>query len=313
MTTVVRFSPALGDWIAQHLDQGQTPAELIGAMQERSMPPEAARAIVEAFVRARLGGTPVPVDAVELPAPESSDGADDATPTYRYQPSRLLSGTSIQTSDRTERIAARAERPILAVLNDVLSATECEELIEMARGRLTPSTVADPTTGRNVVTGWRTSFGMFFRPLENPFIARLDRRIAEIMNLPPEHGEGLQVLHYPTGAGSEPHFDFLVPSNAANQASIARSGQRVSTLVMYLNDVPSGGETSFPAAGWAVSPQRGNAVHFEYGNRFGELDHASVHASNAVQRGEKWVATKWMRAQPFISADSALVAATGIA
>ena len=63
------------------------------------------------------------------------------------------------------------------------------------------------------------------------------------MNLPLENGEGLQVLHYPTGAGSEPHFDYLQPTNAANRESIARSGQRVSTLVTYLNDVPAGGQT----------------------------------------------------------------------
>jgi prolyl 4-hydroxylase len=194
---------------------------------------------------------------------------------------------------------------VLAVLNDVLSAAECEELIDRARGRLEPSTLVDAKTGRDVVTGLRTSMGMFFRPLENPFIARLGRRIAEIMNMPASHGEGLQILHYPAGAGSAPHFDFLVPSNAANQASIARSGQRVSTMVMYLNDVPSGGETVFPAVGWAISPQRGHAVYFEYCNRHGELDHASLHASQAVRSGEKWVATQWMRARPFVAAATA--------
>lgn len=191
---------------------------------------------------------------------------------------------------------------MLAVLNGVFSAEECEEVIALARGRLRPSTLVDPRTGRDVVSGLRSSLGMFFRPAETPLIARLDRRIAEIMNLPVSHGEGLQILHYPEGAGSAPHYDFLVPSNPANQASIARSGQRVSTLVTYLNDVPAGGETVFPAAGWAVSPQRGNAVYFEYANSHGELDHASLHASSAVTRGEKWVATKWMRERVFVSA-----------
>jgi prolyl 4-hydroxylase len=285
MTTQVRFAPALGDWITQQFDRGLTAAALIAVMRERGMAAEVAGSIVGAFLHARAAGLPVPTDSVDL-----------------IEPPRLRSGTSIQTHDRLVRVAARAERPMLAVLNNVLGADECAELIEMARPRLEPSTVVDPATGRDVVTGLRTSFGMFFRPLENPFIARLDRRIAEIMGLPIEHGEGLQILHYPVGAGSAPHYDFLVPSNAANQASIARSGQRVSTMVSYLNDVPAGGETHFPALGWAVSPQRGNAVYFEYCNSEGEVDHASLHASNAVEQGEKWVATKWMRARPFVSA-----------
>jgi prolyl 4-hydroxylase len=307
MTTVVRFPPALGDWVRQHLDNGVAPGDLRGALQERDIAAEAAQAIVEAFVRARRGERAMPVDQVELapapvPAPAPIALGMGEAPLYRYETPRFRSGTSIATDDRLVRVAARAERPMLAVLNGVFSPDECEEVIALARGRLRPSTLVDPRTGLDVVSGLRSSLGMFFRPAETPLIARLDRRIAEIMNLPVSHGEGLQILHYPEGAGSAPHYDFLVPSNPANQASIARSGQRVSTLVTYLNDVPAGGETVFPAAGWAVSPQRGNAVYFEYANSLGELDHASLHASSAVTRGEKWVATKWMRERVFVSA-----------
>ncbi|RZI62613.1 MAG: 2-oxoglutarate-dependent dioxygenase [Rubrivivax sp.] len=317
MTTVVRFSPALGDWVRQHLDNGVAPGDLRGALQERDIAAEAAQAIVDAFERARRGERAMPIDQVELtpastpmgmPAPMGRStgtpmpSAIDGVPPYRYETPRFRPGTSIATDDRVVRVAARAERPMLAVLNGVFSADECEEVIALARGRLRPSTLVDPRTGRDIVSGLRSSLGMFFRPAETPLIARLDRRIAEIMNLPVSHGEGLQILHYPEGAGSAPHYDFLVPSNPANQASIARSGQRVSTLVTYLNDVPAGGETVFPAASWAVSPQRGNAVYFEYANSHGELDHASLHASSAVTRGEKWVATKWMRERTFVSA-----------
>jgi prolyl 4-hydroxylase len=122
-----------------------------------------------------------------------------------------------------------------------------------------------------------------------------------MMNLPLGNGEGLQVLRYPTGAGSEPHFDYLHPGNAANRESIARSGQRVSTLVTYLNDVPAGGQTVFPALGWATSPLRGNAVYFEYTDGQGTVDARTLHASAAVTQGEKWVVTKWMRQRRFVS------------
>ena len=93
-----------------------------------------------------------------------------------------------------------------------------------------------------------------------------------------------------------------MPQNAANRASLARSGQRVSTLVMYLNDVPAGGATDFPALGLQVAPRRGNAVYFEYANQRGQLDHATLHAGTPVEQGEKWVLTKWMRARRFVAA-----------
>ena len=179
---------------------------------------------------------------------------------------------------------------------------ECEALIALAKPRLAPSTVVDPHSGQDVVAPHRNSLGMFFRLEENPFIARLDKRIAEVMNLPIENGEGIQVLYYPMGALNTPHFDFLLPSNPANRTSIARSGQRVSTLIAYLNDVENGGETAFPAAGWEVSPQRGNAVYFEYCNSRSQVDHRSLHGGNPVLAGEKWVATKWMRQRRFVSA-----------
>jgi len=210
---------------------------------------------------------------------------------------RLGEGPVVETTDRRIRVAMRADAPVLAVLQDVLDAAECDALIALARPRLTPSTLVDPATGRDVASGLRGSLGMFFRPAETPLIARLDRRLAELMGLPVSHGEGLQLLHYPVGAGSAPHFDFLQPSNEANRASIARSGQRISTLVCYLNEVAAGGETDFPQRGWQVTPQRGQAVYFEYD----EADERSLHASRPVRAGEKWVATKWMRERPFVS------------
>jgi prolyl 4-hydroxylase len=122
------------------------------------------------------------------------------------------------------------------------------------------------------------------------------------MNRPAENSEGLQVLHYRPGAEYPPHFDFLVPSNSASSQSIARSGQRVSTLIVYLNDVPEGGETVFPEAGLSVVPRRGNGLYFEYTNSLMQVDVRSAHGGAPVTQGEKWIVTKWMRSRRFIPA-----------
>lgn len=325
MTTWIRFAPELGAWITHNLERGGTAPALCAVMAEQGMAEAPARSIVEAFLAARAAGAPPPHDAVVLSAPESSplllpssvpvaalDPDADHARAYAAEPMRLASGTSVTTRDRRVGVSFRAERPALAVLTHVLDDDECAQLIELARGRLRPSTIVDPRSGRDVANGQRGSEGMFFRPAENELVARLDERLAELMNLPLSHGEGLQVLHYPTGAGSDAHFDFLLPTNTSNAASVARSGQRMSTLVVYLNDVPQGGCTSFPSAGWAVAPQRGNALYFEYCNSQGQLDPASLHASEPVLAGEKWVATKWMRQQPFVSAANQDLAAKNL-
>jgi prolyl 4-hydroxylase len=291
MARLIRFAPQLGHWLTGNLDRGQEPAALVETMRRQGMEEHAAAAIVAAFVNARGRGVPPPVDSIEL-------AQEQAPPPV----ARLAPGTRLAGGDREIVVHMRTGDPVCAALGNVLDAGECRTLIEMARPRLAPSTLVDPTTGRDIVSDRRTSLGMFFRLAENDFIARLDRRLSLLMNLPLENGEGLQVLHYPTGAGSDPHFDYLQPGNAANRESIQRSGQRVSTLVTYLNDVPAGGQTIFPALGWATSPLRGNAVYFEYGDERGQVDARSLHASAPVTQGEKWVVTKWMRQRRFVPA-----------
>jgi prolyl 4-hydroxylase len=224
-------------------------------------------------------------------------------PEYQYEAPRIAAGNVIRAADTEVRVLQRLERPVIVLLEGVLTGAECAELIELARPRLQRSTVIDPGTGTNTVADYRNSEGMFFRLGETALIARLEQRISALMSCPVENGEGLQLLRY--GAGGDnfaPHFDFLIPSSAAISDSIARSGQRVSTLIVYLNDVLQGGETVFPAVGLSVTPRRGNAVYFEYTNSHMQVDQKSLHAGASVARGEKWVVTKWMRARRFVSA-----------
>ncbi|HEY2901449.1 MAG TPA: 2OG-Fe(II) oxygenase [Polyangia bacterium] len=289
---IVRFRPELSAWLTECLDRGQPPSALTRTMVAEHMQPAVADAIVAAFVRARRDGHPAPTDTVVV---------DDGAPEYRSQPSHLRATTRLPCTDGASvPVLARAERPCLALLGNLLSGDECDQLIALARPRLAPSTVVDPQTGLDVVAGYRNSQGMFFRLGETPFVDRLDRRFSEVMNQPLENGESLQVLCYGAGGATAPHFDFLVPSNAANQASIARSGQRTSTLLCYLNDVVSGGETIFPRAGWAITPRAGHAVYFEYTDSRGQVDEQSLHAGSPVTAGEKWVVTKWMRQKRFV-------------
>jgi prolyl 4-hydroxylase len=293
MSVVIQFSPGLGQWVVENLDGGKAPDDVVGGLVEQRVDPRAARAIVDAFVTARREGRPTPVDSVTI---------ETAPPEYAYEAPRLPAGSKIATFDRTIEVVARVERPVAAVLAGVLTSEECLALIDLARPRLERSTVADPQTGKDVVGGHRTSFGTFFRPMENELVARLDRRLSDVGQLPVENGEGLQILHYPVGAQFPPHFDFLQPSNKANVESIARSGQRVSTLIAYLNDVEAGGETILPHAGLTVFPRRGSAIYFEYCNSRGQVDRRSLHAGCPVLRGEKWIATKWMRERRFVPA-----------
>jgi prolyl 4-hydroxylase len=254
MRVAVCIKPQLRSWIEHNLDRGCPPDQLIEGMIAQQFDPPIAQGLVRAFLDARATGVPLTADTVRIDLPEA---------THVVDPPRMTAGNSIRVADRVVTVVARVSRPLIAVLANVLSAEECEQLIALARPRLTLSTVVD---------------------------------------LPIDHGEGLQVLRYGPGTRYTPHFDFLVPRNEASEQSLRRSGQRVSSMVAYLNDVPGGGETTFPHAGLSVCPQRGNAVYFEYCNSRGQVDAESLHAGAPVTAGEKWAVTKWMRQRRFVSA-----------
>jgi len=292
----IGFSEELRNWILHNLERGCQPAQLIESMVAQRFDPGIAREIIAAFVRARAAGIEPPRDTVTLA--ENAESAESAL-AYRYEPTRIASGTRLRAAGRHIDVALRIGQPAIALLDRVLDADECATLIELARNRLRPSTVVDPETGADTVVPGRSSLGMFFQRAETPFIAMLEQRFADIMNCPLENGEGLQVLHYPSGAASDAHFDFLLPSNPANRASLERSGQRISSLVLYLNEVEGGGETVFPRIDLAVSPRHGCGVYFEYANRSGQVDELSLHASAPVTAGEKWVVTQWMRERAY--------------
>ncbi|WP_224013452.1 2OG-Fe(II) oxygenase [Paraburkholderia tropica] len=293
----LHFSAELRDWILDALRRGADPDALVQALASRQFDPQMARELVLAFARVLREGLPIPDGqiTVEREAPAQTVRAV-------HDAGRLPRTSVLRGGDREIRVLSRIEQPLIAVLEGVLSHAECDALIDAARPRLTPSTIVDPRTGEAITSADRSSLGMFFRLAETPWLATIDQRVSALMQMPMENGEGLQVLNYAPGAQSRPHFDFLIPSNAANQASIARSGQRVSTLVIYLNDVESGGETVFPEIGLSVVPRKGNAVYFEYCDGNGQLDGKTRHAAAQVLRGEKWVATKWMRERRFIAA-----------
>lgn len=197
-------------------------------------------------------------------------------------------GNIIHT-DREIEIITRLEEPLVVILGNVLSNEECDELIRLAMAKDNMKRSKIGTTRE--VNELRTSSSMFLEESENDIVATVEKRVSSIMNIPIEHGEGLQILKYTPGQEYKAHYDFF------SSTSKAANNNRISTLVMYLNDVEQGGETFFPKLDFSVSPQKGTAVYFEYFYTSQNVNELTLHGGAPVIAGEKWVATQWMRKQ----------------
>jgi prolyl 4-hydroxylase len=227
------------------------------------------------------------------------------TPVVRREGMKLLpdldlsqSPRQIDAGDRMVDVIASLNQPRVVVLGNLLSADECDALIESARPQMARSLTVATKTGGEELNPDRTSSGTFFARGQTPEVTRIEARIARLLNWPVENGEGLQVLHYQPGAEYKPHYDYFDPDEPGTPTILKRGGQRLATLVMYLSEPARGGGTTFPDAGLEVAPVRGNAVFFSY-----DRPHPStrtLHGGAPVIEGDKWVATKWLREREFV-------------
>lgn len=275
------ITPELRAWIVQQAQAGCSPEAVLAAMRRAGWDEDVALAAMEQTLQEHVAALPAGAVA-EAPRPYLD---------LRASPRELDAG------DRVVQVIATLRRPRLAVLGNVLSEEECAELIALAEPRLKRSRTVQTDTGGEELNADRTSDGMFFRRGETPLIQRIEARLSRLVHWPVENGEGLQVLRYRPGAQYKPHYDYFDPSAPGTPRITARGGQRVATLVMYLNEPVRGGGTTFPDVGLEVLPQRGSAVFFAYDRP--DPSTLTLHGGAPVLEGEKWVATKWLREGEF--------------
>jgi prolyl 4-hydroxylase len=276
---VQQVTPELRQWIIAQAQAGHKPEVVLQSMRasgwQEDVAINALEEVLQGFLadHARASGLPAPV-----PVPEAD---------LRDSPSTLRAG------GHDVHVLLAMRNPRVIVFGGLLSDGECDELIALAKPKLVRSETVITSTGGSEVNEARTSEGMFFERGENPLVRRIESRIAELVNWPLENGEGLQILHYQPGAEYKPHHDYFDPAHAGTPTILKRGGQRVGTLVMYLNTPAKGGGTTFPDVHLEIGPLKGNAVFFSYDRAHPVT--RTLHGGAPVVEGEKWVATKWLR------------------
>ena len=144
-------------------------------------------------------------------------------------------------------------------------------------------------------------------------LERIEARIADVTHVDRDHGEPFNVLRYTPGQKYDSHYDTFDPASYGPQVS-----QRVASVLLYLTDVEEGGETHFPLegreglerlrrglrdyvvrGGCACDRALFDALLFWNVHVNATFDKHALHGGCPVVRGEKWVATKWIRDKSF--------------
>jgi prolyl 4-hydroxylase len=186
--------------------------------------------------------------------------------------------------------------PPIYECDNFLTSAECKHLIDTSANNLKESTVVINTGDTNIFVKnpGRDSLSCF---LENKNYNSIMRKISKLINKDVRYYEDIQVGKYNKGGFYREHYDSICPSTQDGQTFIKDRGQRIITVLLYLNDVNHGGTTYFRKINKRIYPKKGKVLIFfpSFLNR--EIDDLTLHAAEDAD-STKWISQIWVRDQP---------------
>ncbi len=191
-----------------------------------------------------------------------------------------------------------SETPRIWTLEKFARPELCEWLMRCSDGKLMPAMMYDINVQRPVFQAHRTCSDFVFDIVETDLIMLLLRiRASVATSLPVSHMEPPQIFHYALGEEIKAHYD-TVRVEGKTYAASGYDGDRIVTLLLYLNDGYEGGDLEFPKTGYRHRGRQGDAVFFA-SQKDGKPDTMSLHAARPIAKGEKYILSQWIHDRPF--------------
>lgn len=178
------------------------------------------------------------------------------------------------------------------IVESVLTNDDCRYIIEKANSLFTRSTVVGVEgldASRTSETAWISK--------DDPVARKVFSKACDLTGKPMGCCEDLQVVRYKPGTYYKAHHDSCCDDSEACKKFEARGGQRVGTLLVYLNDEFTDGETHFPDHGDVkMKAPPGSAIFFRPMASEGSQCHPkALHAGLPISSGTKYVCNAWVR------------------
>ncbi len=212
-TAPAELPPAWRDWLLTNLSRGCDPVALVTRALAQGLNADAVNRLLQ--------------DA------QRGDGAPGVS--FRH-----LHEAPLTRAEHQPR-AWCLDTPLAQVyeIPDLLSAQECDALIDLIDSSLQPSTV---TVGPH---GYRTSRTCHLRDLDAPLIGVHEACLAALIGVDPTCSEPLQGQRCDRGQYVRAHTDGFDPGSQEFIEHSALGGQRSLTVMVHLNPVAAGGQTRF--------------------------------------------------------------------
>jgi len=172
---------------------------------------------------------------------------------------------------------------------------EAKYIIKIASNGFTDSTIV---SGTNLsVRKSQTSTINNRDPMIQPII----QRVCDIMGYPFENVEPIQVVKYGSDGYYNQHYDSCPDTNDFCRRFVQDGGQRVATMVLYLNDEFTGGATNFLNLNQEIKPKKcGGIFFYSMDTKKTKTHPLSLHAGMPLTSGTKYIANIWIRENKYM-------------
>ena len=183
------------------------------------------------------------------------------------------------------------------IINNIITEEEAKHIINNASIQFSDSTILGQIVDRDI----RKSKTAWLYKNSDPIIMRIMLRIANIVNLPLENAEALQIVKYEPDGYYKEHHDSCCDNVDDCTEFVKRGGQRVKTVLIYLNDEFTEGSTYFPVLNKKFKPPKYSALVFNpLAGNSSKCHPKALHAGLPVKSGIKYIANLWFRESKFV-------------
>ena len=187
------------------------------------------------------------------------------------------------------------EDPKVFTIDNFFTQEECQHIIDVGKPKLANSVV----TGENgsYISKGRSSKTSWIDHDHDKITIQMSEKVERLVNKPLLHAEKIQLVYYSIGNEYKPHYDGWDHNGSQKTyTSFRRGGQRLTTVIVYLNEVEEGGSTQFTKLNIDVSPKIGKLLYFDNTYKGTNNKHVlSEHAGMPVIKGEKYIFNLWFR------------------
>lgn len=177
--------------------------------------------------------------------------------------------------------------PNIYVVDNFLNRSECEKIINNVKNIMQDSKIEDPLTSNNIIDKKSRSNTIHYYTKNDNIAINIKNKVSKLTNLDIAHMEHIQISKYTNHQHYISHYDYLWSDQH-------QMNNRICTILIYLNDVKTGGKTTFNTLDLSIQPKLGSALVFFPSLLNKAADKRLVHeGENAIN--DKWIALIWVR------------------